>query len=229
MDCAFLLSMNYHSPMPPRILLDFDGTVTLRDTVDAVLEEFALPEWHDVEAEWEAGLIGSRECLTRQVALIRATPEAMDRFVDSIDIDPTFIDLVMMNRRLGTDLEIVSDGFERSVRRIMRRLDFSCPVRANMLLPVDRDRWTLLSPHSKDDCRSKAGTCKCAVGRGRRSILIGAGRSDVCVAREASFVFAKGRLADHCEAEGIPHMRIRHLGDVVVPLARRLTLLAEAA
>jgi 2-hydroxy-3-keto-5-methylthiopentenyl-1-phosphate phosphatase len=59
--------------------------------------------------------------------------------------------------------------------------------------------------------------------------LIGDGRSDFCVAREASFVFAKGRLADHCEAEGIPHMRIRHLGDVVGPLARRLTLLAETA
>ena len=214
--------------MPPRILLDFDGTVTLRDTVDAVLDQFALPEWHDIEAEWESGLIGSRDCMTRQVALIRATPEAMDRFVDSIEIDPTFIDLVMMNRRLGADLEIVSDGFERSVRRVMRRLDFVCPVRANMLLPVDRDRWTLLSPHAKEDCRSQAGTCKCAAGRGRRAILIGDSRSDFCVAREAAFVFAKGRLADFCEAEGIAHLRIRHLGDVVQPLARRLSQMAEA-
>ena len=193
--------------MPPRILLDFDGTVTLRDTVDAVLDQFALPEWHDIEAEWESGLIGSRDCMTRQVALIRATPEAMDRFVDSIEIDPTFIDLVMMNRRLGADLEIVSDGFE---------------------LPVDRDRWTLLSPHAKEDCRSQAGTCKCAAGRGRRAILIGDSRSDFCVAREAAFVFAKGRLADFCEAEGIAHLRIRHLGDVVQPLARRLSQMAEA-
>ena len=214
--------------MPPRILLDFDGTVTLRDTVDAVLERFALPEWHAIEQEWESGLIGSRTCLTRQVELIRATPEAMDRFVDSIEIDPTFIDLVMMNRRLGADLEIVSDGFERSVRRIMRRLDFACPVRANRLVPVDRDRWTLTSPHAQEACRSGAGTCKCAAGRGRQSFLIGDGRSDFCVAHEATFVFAKGRLADYCEAERIPHLRIRHLGDVVEPLARRLSMVTES-
>ena len=41
---------------------DFDGTLTLNDTVDAILEAFAEPEWTEVEAEWAAGRIGSRDC-----------------------------------------------------------------------------------------------------------------------------------------------------------------------
>ena len=41
------------------ISCDFDGTITRSDTVDAILEQFALPQWTDVEAEWAAGKIGS--------------------------------------------------------------------------------------------------------------------------------------------------------------------------
>jgi len=43
------------------ISCDFDGTITCADTVDAILEHFAMPAWLDVEAEWKAGKIGSRE------------------------------------------------------------------------------------------------------------------------------------------------------------------------
>jgi hypothetical protein len=32
-----------------------------------------IPSWRDVEEEWQAGEIGSRECMTRQVSLLRAT------------------------------------------------------------------------------------------------------------------------------------------------------------
>jgi 2-hydroxy-3-keto-5-methylthiopentenyl-1-phosphate phosphatase len=208
----------------PHILLDFDGTVTTRDSVDAVLERFALPAWRDVEEEWERGEIGSRECLERQVALIRATPSAMDQFIDRIEVDASFADLLMLCRRMGANIEVVSDGFERSVRRVLERVGAHCAIKANLLLPTGHDRWSLLSPFSQTDCRSGAGTCKCRAASERGSILIGDGRSDFCVAKEASFVFAKGRLADYCRDNAIPHTAIRHLGDVLQPLARRLAI-----
>src|SRR6266850_1760275 len=43
-------------PLPKAILfLDFDGTITRRDAVDAILETYADPEWLEFEAQWRAG------------------------------------------------------------------------------------------------------------------------------------------------------------------------------
>ena len=60
------------------ISCDFDGTITRSDTIDAILEQFALPQWLDVEAEWAAGKIGSRECLAQQAQYLRVTPTELD-------------------------------------------------------------------------------------------------------------------------------------------------------
>jgi 2-hydroxy-3-keto-5-methylthiopentenyl-1-phosphate phosphatase len=48
-------------PSRVRVFVDFDGTISLEDTTDVILERFADPEWRKVEAEWLAGIIGSRE------------------------------------------------------------------------------------------------------------------------------------------------------------------------
>jgi len=59
-----------------RVLCDFDGTIALEDVTDSILERFALDGWQDVETEWKNGQIGSRECMAKQVALIRALAHA---------------------------------------------------------------------------------------------------------------------------------------------------------
>lgn len=42
------------------ILCDFDGTISLNDTTDHLLETFALDGWQAIEQQWEQGLIGSK-------------------------------------------------------------------------------------------------------------------------------------------------------------------------
>src|SRR5438105_12900200 len=69
------------------VFLDFDGTISRADVVDAMLERYARPEWLRVEEEWRAGRIGSRECLRRQMALVRAAPSDIDALIDAIGID----------------------------------------------------------------------------------------------------------------------------------------------
>ena len=71
-------------PSGVRVFVDFDGTISLEDTTDVILERFADPEWRKVESEWLAGIIGSRECLARQIDLVRATPEELDSVVEDI-------------------------------------------------------------------------------------------------------------------------------------------------
>src|SRR5438876_1154800 len=53
----------FMSSITPTIFLDFDGTITRRDAIDAILDAYADPQWLDIEDAWKSGRIGSRECL----------------------------------------------------------------------------------------------------------------------------------------------------------------------
>jgi 2-hydroxy-3-keto-5-methylthiopentenyl-1-phosphate phosphatase len=59
--------------MKCRVLVDFDGTIASVDTTDLLLERFAAPDWRQIEDDWKAGHIGSRECLVRQIDLVQAS------------------------------------------------------------------------------------------------------------------------------------------------------------
>ncbi len=63
----------------PIIVCDFDGTITQVDVTDLVLAQLAHPSWREVEQEWALGLIGSRECLERQVALVDSSANRIER------------------------------------------------------------------------------------------------------------------------------------------------------
>src|SRR2546426_3650837 len=81
------------------LFLDFDGTISRRDAVDAILETYADPEWLIFEAEWQAGRMGSRDCLRAQMALVRATRKQIDALLDEIGIDEDLVALLEMCAR----------------------------------------------------------------------------------------------------------------------------------
>ena len=182
------------------IVCDFDGTITRTDVIDSILKRFADPSWEAIENEWLAGDIGSRECLSRQLALVKATPNELLGFFDSIEIDPDFPDFVDHTIGLGASFEVVSDGIEQGIARILARNYVSLlPILANRLRQLDHDSWRIDFPHASDACRAASGNCKCkSTPSTKRVLVIGDGQSDMCVAATADFVFAKDRLAEHC-------------------------------
>lgn len=207
-----------------QILLDFDGTVTVKDTVDAILERFAAPAWRKVEDEWKAGKIGSRECLAKQTALIDAAPEEIDSLIDEIEIDPGFGEFMQACRRLGAGVTIVSDGYRRSIERVLAESGYIIPAHAGLLEYRGGRRWQLASPASSLQCTSDSNICKCRVASESKIpvILIGDGRSDFCVAREVNFVLAKGSLARHCAKNEIEYRPFGDLADAAKLLAEYL-------
>lgn len=209
-----------------QIIVDFDGTVTKKDTTDLLLSRFALPQWREIEDEWTSGKIGSRECMRRQVDLIRATPQQMQEFISFIEIDWHFKSFVRLCQRMGLPLKIVSDGLDLTIRAVLHRAGLDgLTIVANHLTHLGEDRWALTSPHASADCRSAAGTCKCAVAGQRApllTLLIGDGRSDRCLAREADLVFAKASLLKYCQAENLPHQAFETFADAAILLRAAL-------
>jgi 2-hydroxy-3-keto-5-methylthiopentenyl-1-phosphate phosphatase len=208
-----------------RVLLDFDGTISETDTTDLLLERFADAAWHAIEDEWKAGRIGSRECMVRQIDLVRATPAEMDAFIGTVRIDPGFGGFVERFRKLGHNLTVVSDGLDRTIRTVLDRADIDLPYFANHLQWRGDDRWRLTFPHAKGTCATLAGNCKCSrIEEGPRmlTIMVGDGRSDFCVAGRADLVLAKGSLLQHARANDLPHYAFETFEEATALLARWL-------
>ncbi|MDE1163815.1 MAG: MtnX-like HAD-IB family phosphatase [Pseudomonas sp.] len=207
------------------IVCDFDGTITPSDVIDNVLQRFADPSWETIEQQWLAGEIGSRECLSRQLSLVKATPAQLLEYFDSVTIDPAFPAFVEQVLERGATLDVVSDGLEQAIARILSRNGSPLlPIIANQLRQVDQHSWRIVFPHASDACRAASGNCKCKSSPGpqkshKRILVIGDGKSDMCVAGSADFVFAKGSLAAHCERNGIAHARFESFAELPALLA----------
>ena len=199
------------------MFIDFDGTIVPCDATDFLFERFALPEWKAVEQDWQAGKMGSRECMARQGALLRATPGEIREALTEIEIDPGFAGFVRFCKANGIGTTIVSDGFDLVIGAMMRRYGIDIPFFANHLEPTADRGWRVTFPNSREDCTSLAGNCKCTQANNHsRSIkvVVGDGRSDFCIAGRADLVFAKGKLLDLCRANGTLHLPFRDFFEV---------------
>jgi 2-hydroxy-3-keto-5-methylthiopentenyl-1-phosphate phosphatase len=201
------------------ILCDFDGTVSVDDVTDILLERFAEPGWQELEEKWRKGEISSRSCMQGQISLVRASKTELDSAIDEIRIDPAFPAFVRATRRHGWPLAIVSDGLDYAIRRILSRHGITdIPIFANRVSQATPNTWRLESPHANGACNVDAGTCKCACVKherltNRRVLLVGDGASDFCAAGSVDFVFAKYRLNEYCRTHSIHHTSILGFAD----------------
>jgi 2,3-diketo-5-methylthio-1-phosphopentane phosphatase len=210
----------------PVVFLDFDGTISRVDVVDAILDRYADPEWEQIEREWKAGRIGSRACLAGQLALVRATQPQVDELLAAVGIDRGFLVLLDACAAAGVRSHIVSDGFDYCIGRILRQVPPShqdaletVSVHASHLEPEGVDRWSAAFRHMETECEHGCATCKPAVmaalnPSGAPSIFVGDGLSDRYAAGVADVVFAKDKLAAYCEEQGIAFHRYETLAEV---------------
>ena len=205
---AYLTGL-FNESESPLLFIDFDGTISKRDVIDEILNRFATKDWLEIEKLWLAGKIGSRECLRRQFELVKATPDTLDDFIASMEVDEGFPQLLRFCRDARISVHIVSDGFDYYIRRMLNgslgQLMAECGVTiwANRLLPVDGGSWTTDFPFQRTICQHGCATCKPLVMRSVNesaapTVFIGDGLSDRFAAKAADVVFAKATLSEFC-------------------------------
>jgi 2,3-diketo-5-methylthio-1-phosphopentane phosphatase len=202
------------------VWIDFDGTITRQDVLDELIKRYAVDDsWKQVEQEWQEGLIGSRECLSRQLAVVRIEDSTIDEFLDSIQLDPGLAGLIDLLDRYHVPVAVLSDGLDRFIGPLLSRGGLGrLKFRSNTF---DRENQTLQlrCPFSNATCESASAHCKCkSIGEltleDREGIYIGDGRSDLCPSRKVSCRFAKGVLAANLEREGLPYLPYDELSEV---------------
>ena len=218
--------------MSPVIFCDFDGTVTQLDVTDQILAQLAHPSWREIEREWVLGLIGSRECLERQIALVNATAEELHAVINALAIDAEFAAFCKFARKKRLPLYLLSEGFDYVIRRILKGAGLARYFRngSNLFasaLRVEGRRLVLSFPHSPEPCAHGCATCKAAlIGRlreGRRPVIfVGDGMSDRFAVEVADLVFAKRHLLAYCRENGIACHPFETFKDVQVTLEKLL-------
>ena len=190
---------------------DFDGTISVLDVTDTLLQRFGQPGWQELEDAWERGEIGSRECMKGQVALLDMSEAELRAHLDTIEIDPGFAGFVDTARAHGIQVQVVSDGIDYAIRHVLQRHGLGhLEVIANRLVAAGERSWRLESPWASARCRRASGNCKCErlaeqQGLHGRVLYVGDSTSDFCVSHTADFVLAKYKLIAHCEQHGISH------------------------
>lgn len=216
----------FSNSQDPILFVDFDGTISQRDVIDRILEEFADERWLEIENEWIMGRIGSRECLQQQFKFVRAKEEELNELLDSLELDAGLPDLLDFCQMSSVSAHIVSDGFGYYIKRLLSRHAVRFPlllekvgVWANDLIPFGANEWKTEFPYFQPVCADGCATCKPAVMKrinecGAPSIFIGDGLSDCFAARTADVVFAKKKLASYCSQQKIEFTAYETLAQV---------------
>jgi 2-hydroxy-3-keto-5-methylthiopentenyl-1-phosphate phosphatase len=202
-----------------KIFCDFDGTVCRSDVRSLLFRTFGNETAREADELWLKGEISSQECIRRECASVKnIVKKEWDALIDRQEVDPSFLPFIRFCRERNIEIDILSDGFDYYIRRILERhdLDF-IPVFANGLHIED----TILQPsfpHLNPNCERSAN-CKgthvlTRAADGQLRVFIGDGYSDRCAADYADIVFAKRRLIGYCRDENISYFEYNDFRDV---------------
>lgn len=202
------------SQAPVSFLIDYDGTISRADASNAILDRHTVDDtWLERDRLYEAGLIGSRDLLDWDTTLLPDDEAALYATAMEQPEDGTFPAFVETARRWGADIEVVSDGFGWYVPAALERVGVRdlAVASARMRFRTGSGHPEITFPAGHPAC-FVCGTCKRERvrehhRRGHVVVYIGDGTSDRYGAAHAELIFAKGRLAEWCEADGWPHIR----------------------
>ncbi|HCV26838.1 MAG TPA: MtnX-like HAD-IB family phosphatase [Dehalococcoidia bacterium] len=211
------------------LVLDFDGTITMRDIGVEVIKKFARSDWDEGLRRWRASEFDQRQLMEWDFARLPSgrLSEMREYSLSVAVLRPGLTGLLELCRSNDMPVEVVSNGMAFYVEAVLEReglsdLAFVAPTPT--FAGLDPETNDPVSPVAEfgigvETCE-RTGLCKCARAArlrpgGRKIVFVGDGISDFCIAEEeADFVIARSALKDHCAANGIAHSEFDDFYDV---------------
>ena len=184
-----------------RIFVDFDGTVTDRDSIVFLTERFgAGAEYRkSILRKFEKGELNVFQTIEKELASIHVSwKEAARALKENISVDPEFPDFVHWCCRHNYPISVVSSGIRQVLSLFIGHLDV--PFHAHPVKITD-SAWL----YRKDERADKVNILRKARRNGE-IVYIGDGISDVCAVRYTDILFAKSYLAKYCKQMSIPFL-----------------------
>lgn len=208
-----------------KIFVDFDGTITRTDVGEALFLVFGdAEESKRIIERWINKEISSIESWQLLCKTVKNFDEAeFEEFLTTIEIDPSFHDMIKYCNDNDYEIFILSDGLDYYINKLMNREGLSHVKVFSNHLEFDNEMSLIPSfPYTDEECK-RCANCK------RNHILdnsddddftvyIGDGYSDTCAAQYADFIFAKSSLLKFCELNRISFFPFDSFSDVIARL-----------
>jgi 2-hydroxy-3-keto-5-methylthiopentenyl-1-phosphate phosphatase len=197
------------------IVVDWDGTATVQDTLIEATAEFG--DWQaylDASAALERGEITLHEEIRRDAEGIRAPLEEVQKWlVENIELRRGFHEFAERFRPV-----IVSSNFRQLIEPFLAAQGLELEVRANEV-EWHPDGWRGTFRNG-DACGTCGEPCKRAdLPDDEPVVYVGDGYSDRCAARAADRVFARDSLARYLDEHGVEYEPFEDFDDVGGALA----------
>lgn len=207
------------------IFCDFDGTISQRDLITTIGLEFGGTEARETIDKVQRRELSVREGVEGMFSAIPS--HRMDEIVEFARRRTVvregfypFVDKVLDN---GWLFAVVSGGFDFFVEPVIERYKSKIEVFCNHLNTTGEFLKVEWAVTCDSECDGNCGLCKPSVLRQFRErvsfeVVVGDGVTDLKAARLADYVFARDRLAQACEAEGIPYTSFETFCDMALQI-----------
>jgi len=192
------------------IACDFDGTITRRDTLHIIVEEFGTRGlWDAIAPRLRAGEVSLEQAMQEEFDSVRATPgQVRDLVLRAAGLREGFPEFVAWAHDRGHRLVVFSSGFRSVIEPVLAHWGLGhLPVVSHDAVFSD-DGCRLVWSDRGDPCPECSRRCKRHDLRrhnhGERLVYVGDGVSDLCAAQTADLVFARADLARDLSAVDVP-------------------------
>jgi len=198
----------------PAVVLDWDGTVTMVDSLHMLLERFGDVEVYLALEEELGRSLTLHEVIEAEMGTVRAPlDEVVAWLVEHVRVRPGLRELVAEHDPL-----VVSAGFHETIEPILRRERVEARVVANHVA-ADPSGWRTTFAE-QETCTTCDEPCKRAAVAGLGPyVYVGDGVSDRCVSLAAERRFARDGLARWLDERGVGYEPFDDLHDVRRALA----------
>ncbi len=217
------------------IAVDFDGTITMRDTLHVIVDAYGCPgEWDELEPALHVGEITVEQAMEQQFGAVSAPhDQVIELVLAHAGTRPGFTNLVSWAEHAGHRVVVISAGFRCLVDEVLRGLGVGyLEVVANDAVFTAEGCTLVWSEDRGDTCEICGRRCKRHAIRARidadRLVYVGDGISDRCASLLADAVFARADLASWLEDQGVPFTPFDDFHDVIRVLERDLELVEAA-
>ncbi|MBI0583317.1 MAG: HAD-IB family phosphatase [Methanomassiliicoccus sp.] len=205
------------------VLCDFDGTITLIDTAEFLLDRYADGDWRRVEDLLEDGRITIDQCMSTQFAMISLSRQNMLTELDKVVVPrPGFSRLLDACSAGSARFRVTSAGLDFYIRHFLAANGWGA---VEVVAPEVMDNGSGVSfrfpPIREPQARNfKEDQVLRERASGRRVAYIGDGVSDLWAALSADHAFAvrASRLDRLLSREGKEHRTFTDLGEVAEAL-----------
>jgi len=195
-----------------RLVLDWDGTVTVRDSLVEVIHRFGDPALlAELEPRVGNGITLHEEIALEFAAITAPINDVAAWVVEHVEVRDGLHELAEAHRPT-----VISAGFHELIEPVLAREGVELEVLANRVEETG-DGWRV---HWRDEvvCTTCGEPCKRGALEGKQYVYVGDGYSDRCAALAAERVFARDGLAAYLERRDVPFEPFETLADVAAAL-----------